>query len=114
MTEHGHIAPCARCGKSILAETPDNADMDVCGRCGVQIGQSLTGSTLDYEYRWARPDGEHAWPFGPHDSEDGEDLTAVQRAPVNDPEPEYFDGAHIERRTKAVPAGPWEPLPDAG
>ncbi|MFB7843615.1 hypothetical protein [Microbacterium sp. NPDC056052] len=64
----------------------------------------------EWEYRWARADGEHAWPFGAGDSEDGETLDGVKAAPARDPEPEYFDGAHIERRTKAVSAGPWEPV----
>lgn len=61
----------------------------------------------EWEYRWAREDGEHAWPFGAGDSEDGDTLDEVKAAPAHDPEPEYFDGAHIERRTKEVPAGPW-------
>lgn len=65
---------------------------------------------VDWEYRWAREDGDHAWPFGPFDEEEGETLEAVEAAPVNDPEPEYFEGTHIERRRKAVSAGEWEPL----
>jgi hypothetical protein len=71
-------------------------------------------SEPEWEYRWARENGEHAWPFGAGDSEDGETLDKVKAAPARDPEPEYFDGAHIERRTPAAPAGPWVPVEENG
>ena len=35
------VAPCARCGKPILASAPDNPEMEVCGDCGVNVGRSM-------------------------------------------------------------------------
>ena len=68
---------------------------------------ALATEEPEYEYRLAWEDGIPAWPFG-WDEEEGETLEAVQRVPEEDEEPEYFRGPHIERRTKAIPAGPWE------
>jgi hypothetical protein len=35
----GHIVPCARCGqRKVIASDALNSDIEVCGRCGTEIG----------------------------------------------------------------------------
>lgn len=65
----------------------------------------------EWEYRIA-VGGEHEWPFGPRDEEQGAPLEEVQTA---------LGGQHgdpmsgdIERRAKAIPAGPWVPVMQEG
>ena len=35
----GHVVPCARCGqRKVIASDAINSDIEVCGRCGTEIG----------------------------------------------------------------------------
>lgn len=75
------------------------------------IAAGVVAEEPEWEYRIA-VGGEHEWPFGPRDEEQGAPLEEVQAA---------LGGQHgdpmsgdIERRAKAIPAGPLVPVKQEG
>ena len=92
---------CTRIDAKLLRERAD--------RAGARAG--VVAEEPEWEYRIA-VDGEHEWPFGPHDEEQGETLEEILAA-LGGQCGEPMCG-EIERRTKAVPAGPWVPVKQEG
>jgi hypothetical protein len=71
---------------------------------------------VEWEYRVVDSAGEHVWPFGTRDEEEGETLEAVQEAldenfwsDDSDTDPNL----RIEKRRQVIPAGPWVPVKGA-
>lgn len=73
--EHAYVTSCARCGVNrVVTHTPDNADMDVCGDCGVIIGRGEsepqtepTDAPIEEALAWVG----HAWDDGNASGLDG-------------------------------------------
>lgn len=44
-----HIVPCARCGqKRVIASDAENSKMEVCGDCGIAVGQAVESAEVEW------------------------------------------------------------------
>lgn len=109
----GQVVPCARCGENlVVAADALNSDLDVCGRCGLEIGAAEAAEqgevAWEIGYQLLDPDGNSVgvgWPF-PSVAE--ADESGARRAREESDRDPMWPTAHRVVRRRV--AGEWLPV----